>query len=634
MELNLLSHPLLYDLVQQNKLQMKEVLVEPGGTSSAVTYVRQNNADGLLLVVDHSHFTAKRSEFSIPRDKAEEISTRVILVVQELVVELQARTLEMLGSVNAAVINSLDDTEIVHNVLREAMNVLPHCNAGVFRLFDEKTGFLVPVSHEGLPDDYTDYRLLPNESVSGEVFSTGRPAIYNGRQNIINAHRVMRPESQSFMERSNIANALLCVPVKVDGKRLGTLTTLCSSSDGVFSTFDQTVLETLSAQIAVAYQRSLTYRNAVATSHRLEQMRNDLARKNADLDRALELHETLLRIFSANNDLRDQLHAVSELYRVDFQFENVLGTGYQSAGWTEGTDVLDQVVEVAEAPVGHFHFVMSDDVSFHRALFGTLAAFVALDFVRDVSRIDLLNAKKQAYFDALLAGSDIDHRKSSDGFRLDRFTQVFVAKIQRGEASGNAHLSLHKSQSDLHKGISLSNVLLFHEEDRIVVLASASTTAALERNFRAISEVAKSHDLYVGAGDVQEEIIHQQQARGLAMQAAEALSRRGRPGVLRYQDMGFEMLLDGRDRRDILRFVRQILDPLLVDAKHRGLLDTLSSYVREGKSATRTAHALGIHTNTLYQRLARVEALTGRRISDAADFTLLSLACQLHAEYT
>jgi GAF domain-containing protein len=634
MELNLVSHPLLYDLVQQNMLQMKEVLVEPGGTSSSVTYVRRNNADALLLVVDHSHFTAKRSEFSIPGDKAEEISTRVLLAIQELVVGLQARTLEMLGSVNAAVINSLDDTEIVHNVLREAMNVLPHCNAGVFRLFDEKSGFLVPVSHEGLPDDYTDYRLLPNESVSGEVFSTGQPAIYNGRQNIIDAHRVMRPESQSFMERSNIANALLCVPVKVDGKRLGTLTTLCSSSDGVFSTFDQTVLETLSAQIAVAYQRSLTYRNAVATSHRLEQMRNDLARKNADLDRALELHETLLRIFSANNDLRDQLHAVSELYRIDFQFENVLGTGYQSAGWTEGADVLDQVVEVAEAPVGHFHFVMSEDVSFHRALFGTLAAFVALDFVRDVSRIDLLNAKKQAYFDALLAGSDIDHRKSSDGFRLDRFTQVFVAKIQRGEASGNAHLSLHKSQSDLQKGISLSNVLLFHEEDRIVVLASASTTAALERNFRAVSEVAKSRDLYVGAGNVQEEIIHQQQARGLALQAAEALSRRGRPGVLRYRDMGFEMLLDGRDRRDVLSFVRQILDPLLVDAKHRGLLDTLSSYVREGKSATRTAQALGIHTNTLYQRLLRVEALTGRRISDAADFTLLSLACQLHAEYS
>lgn len=634
MKIDLLSHPLLRDLVRQQKVYLRDTMVELVGTSASVTHIRDVAAGEMRLVVDHSHFTARRTEFSIRSDDAEELSAQIVLAIQELVVELQARTLKMLGSVNADVINSLDDKEIVHNVLREVMNVLPHCDAGVFRLFDEQTGFLVPVSHEGLSGDYTDYRLQPNESVSGEVFSTGRPAIHNGRQNIIDAHRIMRPESQSFMERSQIANALLCVPVMAEGRRLGTLTTLCFSADGAFSTFDQTVLETLAAQIAVAYQRSLAYRNAVATSHRLEQMRNDLARKNAELDRAVELHETFLRIFSANSDLREQLHAVSELYKIDFRFENVLGTGYHSVGWIEGEEVLDQVVEVADAPVGHFHFRMSEDFGFHRTLFGTLAAFVALDFVRDISRIDLLNSKKKAYFDALIAGSAVDNRRGSDGFRLDRFTQVFVAKSPKGEVSGNSHLSLHKSQSDIQKGMSLSNVLLYHQDDQIVILASAATSGALERNILAISEVAKAEGLYVGAGDVQEDIMRQNDTLVRANQAADVLLRRGRPGVLLYRDIGFEMLLQGRDRADVLGFIRQTLDPLLADEKHRGLLDTLSAYVGEGKSATRTSQALNIHINTLYQRLARVEALTGRRIADASDFTLLSLACQLYAEYS
>ncbi|MFB9948179.1 helix-turn-helix domain-containing protein [Rhizobium puerariae] len=62
--------------------------------------------------------------------------------------------------------------------------------------------------------------------------------------------------------------------------------------------------------------------------------------------------------------------------------------------------------------------------------------------------------------------------------------------------------------------------------------------------------------------------------------------------------------------------------------------ETLSRYVHEGKSVARTAKGLDIHSNTLYQRLQRVETLTGRKIADATDFTLLSLACQLHAEYS
>jgi DNA-binding PucR family transcriptional regulator len=97
--------------------------------------------------------------------------------------------------------------------------------------------------------------------------------------------------------------------------------------------------------------------------------------------------------------------------------------------------------------------------------------------------------------------------------------------------------------------------------------------------------------------------------------------------------MGIELLLGGRDRQEVLRFTRQVLDPLLNDQKHRVLYQTLFRYVQEGKSAGRTADALQIHTNTLYQRLTRIETLTGRNIADAADFTLLSVACQLHVAY-
>jgi GAF domain-containing protein len=465
-EIDLLSHPLLQELQRTHALQLNDLDVEPRDGSASIRHSIEKVGDAYRLVVDHSHFTAKRTEFSLNDKDGTKTAERIVQAVQDAVIGLQSRTFEMLASVNGAVINSLDENEIVHNVLREVMHVLPHCDAGVFRLFDEASGFLVPVSHVGLPEDYSHYRVQPNESVSGEVFATGRPAIHNGRQNIIDAHRVMRPESQSFMERSEIANALLCVPVMAEGKRLGTLTTLCFSGDGAFSVFDRTVLEFLAAQIAVAFQRSLTYKNAVATSHRLEQMRSDLARKNAELDRAVELHEALLRIFSTSNGLTEQLRAVAELFRVDFRFENVLGLDYRSSGWTDNEQFVIQAVEVAEAPVGQFHFPTSGDAGFYRVLFGTLATFVALDFVRDMSRMDVLNARRKAHFEALVAGLGSDERHSHHGFRLDRYSQVFVVRAPRREASDNTRLSLHKSQSDMQKGMTLSNSLIFHSEDQ------------------------------------------------------------------------------------------------------------------------------------------------------------------------
>ncbi|WLP57477.1 helix-turn-helix domain-containing protein [Agrobacterium fabrum] len=631
MEITLSSHPEL--MQHEGVLRFEDVDVETEQTVALLSHTVERSDERFRLVVDHSYFTAKRTIFEVSSQCGEQIITRVVAAVQEAVIAVQTKTVEMLASVNAAVINSLDDQEIVHSVLAEVMNVLPHADAGVFRLFDEESGYLIPVSHQGLPDDYAHYRLQPNESVSGEVFVTGVPAIHNGRQNIIDAHRVMSPESQSFMERSRIANALLCVPVAAEGKRLGTLTTLCFSPRGTFSPFDRTVLESLASQVAVAYQRSLAYKNAVATSSRLEKMRSDLASKNAELDRAVELHDTLLRIFSTSGNLLERLNLVSGLFGVGFRFENVLGLDYRSSDWTDARDSLEQIVEVAEAPVGFFYFRPSEDRHFQRALFGTLSAFVALDFVRDMSRLDVLNASKVSYFDDLLKGVESRGRLEHFGFRPDRFHQIMVAKTS-GTLSPDARISLHRSQSEIQNAIKLSNALVFLKDDEIIMVFSASTAAALARNVTSMTDGILNLNIRVGASVVYDTPGYHAVAKAQAHKAAECLARRGRHGILSYQDLGIEVLLSGCDRHEIIDFAHEVLAPLLHDQKHEFLYETLRSYIREGKSATRAASCLKIHNNTLYQRLARIEMLTGRKISNAEDFTLLSVACQLYSTYS
>ncbi len=76
--------------------------------------------------------------------------------------------------------------------------------------------------------------------------------------------------------------------------------------------------------------------------------------------------------------------------------------------------------------------------------------------------------------------------------------------------------------------------------------------------------------------------------------------------------------------------MRGAVDLLITyDTKRRtALLDTLERYLAERRSVIESARALYIHPNTLRQRLARIEELTGLRL-DADDLLSLELAIKL-----
>ncbi|MER6086356.1 helix-turn-helix domain-containing protein, partial [Streptomyces sp. NPDC001833] len=65
--------------------------------------------------------------------------------------------------------------------------------------------------------------------------------------------------------------------------------------------------------------------------------------------------------------------------------------------------------------------------------------------------------------------------------------------------------------------------------------------------------------------------------------------------------------------------------PLLAPA-HRELARTAEVYLDHAGQAGRTATALGIHRQTLYYRLSRVEQLTGLDLDDGEDRLLLHMA--------
>jgi hypothetical protein len=71
--------------------------------------------------------------------------------------------------------------------------------------------------------------------------------------------------------------------------------------------------------------------------------------------------------------------------------------------------------------------------------------------------------------------------------------------------------------------------------------------------------------------------------------------------------------------------VRSLLSPA-----HRDLARTAEVYLDHAGQAGRTAAALGVHRQTLYYRLARVEQLTGLDLDDGEDRLLLHMALKAH----
>lgn len=96
--------------------------------------------------------------------------------------------------------------------------------------------------------------------------------------------------------------------------------------------------------------------------------------------------------------------------------------------------------------------------------------------------------------------------------------------------------------------------------------------------------------------------------------------------IVRYTELALLHLLL-RDRFAADTFAAEQLAGLGGGDRRRRLLrHTVAAYLTSGRDATRTAHELGVHRNTVSRRLARAEQLLGRPLHDRPDELSVALA--------
>jgi DNA-binding PucR family transcriptional regulator len=88
------------------------------------------------------------------------------------------------------------------------------------------------------------------------------------------------------------------------------------------------------------------------------------------------------------------------------------------------------------------------------------------------------------------------------------------------------------------------------------------------------------------------------------------------------------MLLGSIGSPSFRAYAESLLAPL-TDGAEPALLQTLEAYLDHESSAASTAAALGVHRNTISQRIRRAEQLLGVSLAQVDERLTLQLACRV-----
>ncbi|MDP6698519.1 MAG: GAF domain-containing protein, partial [Candidatus Latescibacteria bacterium] len=149
----------------------------------------------------------------------------------------------------------LDLDGVLHRILERLPEVLPDADFGIVYMYDATNGVLVPQACLGADEAVLQrIRLQPGESISGQVFQTGRSQLSTAAESLRSAVETMTPENQALLMEGTAYTpqpaSNLCVPLRVGNRTIGTLTV--SSSVATYTENDLSLLEGMAGQVSRA----------------------------------------------------------------------------------------------------------------------------------------------------------------------------------------------------------------------------------------------------------------------------------------------------------------------------------------------------------------------------------------------
>ena len=289
-----------------------------------------------------------------------------------------------------------------------------------------------------------------------------------------------------------------------------------------------------------------------------------------------------------------------------------------------------------------------------------IVAILVVDSKREISETDRMVLeqsammisneilKKQALMDRYLKHNQelfqrISSVPSTEAIQLlnqeidYRFNQSFciiVVRIVQTKHSISSELELHKLIIAMEKQLKDYGIFLFGTSNKITMFVPYDDQVELKAIKRAITNLISNFSrfsqvpLYAGISTSQRDLTYIKKLTDEAQKACDYGARSSNTSIITYDSLGIDTLFLTQSKEYMESFINEIFGP--ISRERNDLPNTLRTFIACNLSPKKTADQLFIHTNTLYQRLGKIEKILDLSLDNREHLLRIQLACYLY----
>lgn len=560
--------------------------------------------------------------------------------------------------------------EVLQTIMSNALQVIPEADAGYLMLFDEEQQLLIPKAYIRFPASIEKFRVKPHESITGRVFATGQGEFFNSYDDIMEAmhhHNISPNNLEAILASARKPQAAICVPITLNTKTIGIMIIHQLHKKRDLTAEDLLFFQAFADQVGVAIQNARYYNEMNEKIQEVSALSQALAAQHDVLEQRYHVHTILNDLLLQDESIHTILKQLQQLVPMKIGFYNAYDDQFLDQGLALPYYTVTKIRQKLFLKTKPFEYRLMDKRSviiyplynLHICLGGLIIEHNApisissqqtleqggnvlvLQILRNKNGSELYNKRLAKHFLQLVQAPNKQTLKKTANaldLQLDDYYRLLYFELkQSNNVLSTEHMTRHLIAT-LHDVFQDENKLIYYDQSITVLIGTADglpvetimaklhalqSTWLENGNPRFRCAISKEYQSLQALPTLQEE----------ATQTLRFLTSRNEWQIVCYEKIGLNHLLLHVPPSDLEAFVQDQIGALFAQTIKNELYETLQAYFQFNRSIQHTAKALHIHSNTLYQRLSRIEQLLDVSLQDPEVQLKLQLACYLREHY-
>ncbi|WP_227939338.1 helix-turn-helix domain-containing protein [Alkalihalobacillus deserti] len=572
-----------------------------------------------------------------------------------------------------SITSSLDKEYVLTQIIKNALTVIPNGETGFLMLYDPSIDRLIPRTVIGFNDNIKNFKTKIGEGITGKVFEDGKARIYDSSSKIYEEMGNLSNENFKILHASLSNNmqikTAIGVPVSVNKKRIGVMIVHQFNNECKLSLDDVNLLQGFADQAAIAIQNARLYSEVKSRLQEITELSEQLQEKNEFLLKRNKIHETLTEFSLQNQGAEKITNEISRMINSPVYFMSYLENKFYPIKIRNKTplsidelmllsfdykkpkyiDIVDEKVNqrfyfypVINGSIFLGCFIVSSNPPLTKLEKITIeqgASVLALELIRKQTLTEIQYKKTGEFFYEILENKDEDylrHKGNEFGLNLTDYLFCVIFQTSQQEDVQKLDTKIHRLISVIRKIMFNVNFVIYATNNKVILLVSISNLDTQKEILNRLEMFVKDwitvekSPYSIGIGNIYNGISNIKKSYNEAEKAVSYLVNHQRIGIMLYTDIGLNRLFLNQDSKEIMVFIEETFEPLRNEFGSRNDLEkTLVTYISTNKSINSTAEQLHIHTNTLYQRLRKIEKLLNIDFNNPEDTLKVQLACHM-----